>query len=263
MGAEEIPAKAAAPVKTITCSTCVAKDPLSFVAFASEETLERHQVKVHGAEPSEKLKKIMDEEKKAEEDELDVMDMDDGGMDFGSDSEDEVVPIAIPNKPSIGAGKMAAIKANMAKAIEKPTAPEAKVEEVVAKVEELKVEEPTVDKVEDVVEDIVEKVIETVEEVPDKVEPVVEEVAQPVAAPVPEPVPEPETLPVVSEPVADKVEEVAEKVEEVIEKVAEIEIEVVDKVEEVVAKVDEVVEKVEEVVTKVDEVVEKVEEVIT
>ena len=49
------------------------------------------------------------------------MDMDDGGMDFGSDSEDEVVPIAIPNKPSIGAGKMAAIKANMAKAIEKPT----------------------------------------------------------------------------------------------------------------------------------------------
>jgi len=260
--AEEIPAKAAAPVKTITCSTCVAKDPLSFVAFASEETLERHQVKVHGAEPSEKLKKIMDEEKKAEEDELDVMDMDDGGMDFGSDSEDEVVPIAIPNKPSIGAGKMAAIKANMAKAIEKPTAPEAKVEEVVAKVEELKVEEPTVDKVEDVVEDIVEKVIETVEEVPDKVEPVVEEVAQPVAAPVPEPVPEPETLPVVSEPVADKVEEVAEKVEEVIEKVAEIEIEVVDKVEEVVEKVDEVVEKVEEVVTKVDEVVEKVEEVV-
>merc|ERR1711997_895147 len=144
--AEEIPAKAAAPVKTITCSTCVAKDPLSFVAFASEETLERHQVKVHGAEPSEKLKKIMDEEKKAEEDELDVMDMDDGGMDFGSDSEDEVVPIAIPNKPSIGAGKMATIKANMAKAVEKPTAPEAKVEEVVAKVEELKVEEDKAEK---------------------------------------------------------------------------------------------------------------------
>jgi len=146
--AEEIPAKAAAPVKTITCSTCVAKDPLSFVAFASEETLERHQVKVHGAEPSEKLKKIMEEEKKAEEDELDVMDMDDGGMDFGSDSEDEVVPIAIPNKPSIGAGKMAAIKANMAKA-NVATAPEAKVEEVVAKVEELKVEEDKAEKKEE------------------------------------------------------------------------------------------------------------------
>ena len=113
----EVPAKAAAPVKTITCSTCVAKDPLSFVAFASDDTLERHQVKVHGAEPSEKLKKIMEEEKKAEEDELDVMDMDDGGMDFGSDSEDEVVPLPVINKPSIGAGKMAAIKANMAKAV--------------------------------------------------------------------------------------------------------------------------------------------------
>merc|ERR1712203_1137908 len=111
--AEEIPAKAAAPVKTITCSTCVAKDPLSFVAFASE-TLERHQVKVHGAEPSEELKKKIEEEKKAEEDELDVMDMDDGGMDFGSDSDDEV-PLPVINKPSIGAGKMATIKANMAK----------------------------------------------------------------------------------------------------------------------------------------------------
>ena len=86
------------------------------MAFASDETLERHQVKVHGAEPSEKLKKMMEEEKKAEDDELDVMDMDDGGMDFGSDSEDEVVPLPVINKPSIGAGKMAAIKANMAKA---------------------------------------------------------------------------------------------------------------------------------------------------
>ena len=79
------------------------------MAFASDETLERHQVKVHGAEPSEKLEKIMEEEKKAEEDEFDV-------MDFGSDSEDEVVPLPVINKPSIGAGKMAAIKANMAKA---------------------------------------------------------------------------------------------------------------------------------------------------
>jgi len=142
--AEEKPAKAAAaPVKTITCSTCVAKDPLSFVAFASDETLERHQVKVHGAEPSEKLKKMMEEEKKAEDDELDVMDMDDGGMDFGSDSEDEVVPLPVINKPSIGAGKMAAIKANMAKAnITAPAVVEdAKVEEVVEKVEELKVED--------------------------------------------------------------------------------------------------------------------------
>ena len=86
------------------------------MAFASDETLERHQVKVHGAEPSEELKKKIEEEKKAEEDELDVMDMDDGGMDFGSDSEDEVVPLPVINKPSIGAGKMAAIKANMAKA---------------------------------------------------------------------------------------------------------------------------------------------------
>ena len=91
------------------------------MAFASEETLERHQVKVHGAEPSEELKKKIEEEKKAEEDELDVMDMDDGGMDFGSDSDDEVVPLPVINKPSIGAGKMAAIKANMAKAVEKPT----------------------------------------------------------------------------------------------------------------------------------------------
>merc|ERR1712037_933767 len=127
--AEEIPAKAAAPVKTITCATCVAKDPLSFVAFASDETLERHQVKVHGAEPSEELKK------KVEEDELDVMDMDDGGMDFGSDSEDEVVPLPVINKPSIGAGKMAAIKANMAKANIVETAAPAVVEE--AKVEEV------------------------------------------------------------------------------------------------------------------------------
>merc|ERR1711934_660732 len=178
--AEEIPAKAAVPFKTITCATCVAKDPLSFVAFASDETLERHQVKVHGAEPSEELKKKIEEEKKAEEDELDVMDMDDGGMDFGSDSEDEVVPLPVINKPSIGAGKMAAIKANMAKAnIVETAAPavveEAKVEEVVEKVEELKVEEPIVDKVEDVVEEIVEKVIETVEEaVPNKDTPVVE-----------------------------------------------------------------------------------------
>merc|ERR1712051_302491 len=62
--AEEIPAKAAAPVKTITCATCVAKDPLSFVAFASDETLERHQVKVHGAEPSEELKKRLRRRKK-------------------------------------------------------------------------------------------------------------------------------------------------------------------------------------------------------
>jgi hypothetical protein len=143
--AEEILAKAAAPVKTITCSTCVAKDPLSFVAFASDETLERHQVKVHGAEPSEKLEKIMEEEKKAEEDELDV-------MDFGSDSEDEVVPLPVVNNPSIGAAKMVAIKSNMAaKTIEKPAAPavfeEAKVEEVVEKIDELKVEEPIVDKV--------------------------------------------------------------------------------------------------------------------
>ena len=91
------------------------------MAFASEETLERHQVKVHGAEPSEELKKKIEEEKKAEEDELDVMDMDDGGMDFGSDSDDEVVPLPVINKPSIGAGKMATIKANMAKAVEKPT----------------------------------------------------------------------------------------------------------------------------------------------
>jgi len=174
--AEEIPAKAAAPVKTITCATCVAKDPLSFVAFASDETLERHQVKVHGAEPSEELKKKIEEEKKAEEDELDVMDMDDGGMDFGSDSEDEVVPLPVINKPSIGAGKMAAIKANMAKAnivetaevveaapepvvepevVEEPKveAPavveEAKVEEVVEKVEELKVEEDKAEKKEE------------------------------------------------------------------------------------------------------------------
>merc|ERR1712195_272370 len=77
---EEKPAPVAKPVKTvvktITCSTCVAKDPLSFVAFASDETLERHQVKVHGAEPSEKLKKIIEEEeKKAVEDELDVADV--------------------------------------------------------------------------------------------------------------------------------------------------------------------------------------------
>ena len=106
---------AAKPVKTITCSTCVAKDPLSFVSFASDETLERHQVKVHGAEPSEKLKKMLEEEKKAEEDELDVMDMADGGMDFGSDSEEEVVALPPPNKPSVGASKMASIKANMAK----------------------------------------------------------------------------------------------------------------------------------------------------
>jgi len=152
--AEEIPAKAAAPVKTITCATCVAKDPLSFVAFASDETLERHQVKVHGAEPSEELKKKIEEEKKAEEDELDVMDMDDGGMDFGSDSEDEVVPLPVINKPSIGAGKMAAIKANMAKAnIVETAAPavveEAKVEEVVEKVEELKVEEDKAEKKEE------------------------------------------------------------------------------------------------------------------
>ena len=88
------------------------------MAFASAETLERHQVKVHGAEPSEKLEKIMDEEKKAEEDDLDV-------MDFGSDSsEDEVVPLPVVNKPGIGAAKMVAIKANMAaKTIEKPAAP--------------------------------------------------------------------------------------------------------------------------------------------
>merc|ERR1712088_457882 len=203
--AEEIPAKAAAPVKTITCSTCVAKDPLSFVAFASEETLERHQVKVHGAEPSEELKKKIEEEKKAEEDELDVMDMDDGGMDFGSDSDDEVVPLPVINKPSIGAGKMATIKANMAKAVEKPTevVEEAKVEEVVEKVEELKVEEPIVDKVEDVVEEIVEKVIETVEEV-------IEKVAE------------------IEIEVVDKVEEVVAKVDEVVEKVEE----VITKVEE-------------------------------
>merc|ERR1712166_732983 len=124
--------------------TCIAKDPLSFVAFASDETLERHQVKVHGAEPSEKLKKIIEEEeKKAVEDELDVADMSDGGMDFGSDSEEEVKALPVANKPSLGANKMATIKANMAaQAIEKTAAPavveEAKVEEVVAKVEELK-----------------------------------------------------------------------------------------------------------------------------
>ena len=107
--------------QTITCATCIAKDPLSFAAFASNDTLERHQVKVHGAEPSEKMKKIIEEEKKGEEDELDVMDMDDGGMDFGSDSEDEVVALPPANKPSLGAAKMASIKANMAaKAIEKP-----------------------------------------------------------------------------------------------------------------------------------------------
>ena len=87
----------------------------------------------------------MEEEKKAEEDELDV-------MDFGSDGEDEVVPLPVVNKPSIGAAKMVAIKANMAaKTIEKPAAPavveEAKVEKVVEKIEELKVEEPIVDKV--------------------------------------------------------------------------------------------------------------------
>ena len=93
------------------------------MAFASDETLERHQVKVHGAEPSEKLKKIIEEEdKKAVEDDLDVMDMDDGGMDFGSDSEDEVKPLPVSNKPSLGAAKMAKIKATMAaQAIEKPT----------------------------------------------------------------------------------------------------------------------------------------------
>merc|ERR1712008_238384 len=135
---EEKPA--ATPVKTITCSTCVAKDPLAFAAFASDESLERHQVKVHGAEPSEKLKKMIEEE------EVDVMDLDDGGMDFGSYSEDEVEPLPVSNKPSLGAAKMASIKANMAaQAIEKTAAPavveEAKVEEVVAKVEELKVEE--------------------------------------------------------------------------------------------------------------------------
>ena len=111
---------AATPVKTITCSTCVAKDPLAFAAFASDESLERHQVKVHGAEPSEKLKKMIEEEAKAEEDEVDVMDLDDGGMDFGSDSEDEVKPLPVSNKPSLGAAKMASIKANMAaQAIEK------------------------------------------------------------------------------------------------------------------------------------------------
>jgi len=117
---EEKPA--ATPVKTITCSTCVAKDPLAFAAFASDESLERHQVKVHGAEPSEKLKKMIEEEAKAEEDEVDVMDLDDGGMDFGSDSEDEVKPLPVSNKPSLGAAKMAKIKATMAaQAIEKPT----------------------------------------------------------------------------------------------------------------------------------------------
>merc|ERR1712129_670823 len=96
--------------------------------------------------PSEKLKKMIEEEAKAEEDEVDVMDLDDGGMDFGSDSEDEVKPLPVSNKPSLGAAKMASIKANMAaQAIEKTAAPAvveaAKVEEVVAKVEELKVEE--------------------------------------------------------------------------------------------------------------------------
>jgi len=58
------------------------------------------------------------------------------------------------------------------------------------------------------------------------------------------------------ESVVEKVEEVADKVEEVVDKVEE----VVDKVEEVVEKVEEVVDKVEEVVEKVEEVVEKVEE---
>ena len=91
------------------------------MALASDEILERHQVKVHGAEPSEKLEKNMEEEKKAEKDELDVMDMYNGGVDFGSDCEDEVVHLPVVNKPRIGAAKMAAIKANMdAKTIHTP-----------------------------------------------------------------------------------------------------------------------------------------------
>merc|ERR1712008_34520 len=157
---EEKPA--ATPVKTITCPTCVAKDPLAFAAFASDESLERHQVKVHGAEPSEKLKKMIEEEAKAEEDEVDVMDLDDGGMDFGSDSEDEVKPLPVSNKPSLGAAKMASIKANMAaQALEKTAEV---VEEVVAAPEEPKVEAPAVEAPAVVEEAKVEEVVAKVEE---------------------------------------------------------------------------------------------------